>query len=475
MSATEKNDVNTVEVKPQSAPLVGKGTMTEAERTAFLQQARTDEKAYTARMAAKDPQHYMYNPIPVRGAGDYSYADHPLNQKIAAQTRYVGDLKQQLHNGQSFSELADLRELAKTTTTLMNDQATLNGYYGVAEQHAAAKMTVETTQVNAAATSTAVPVVKTPATELPRGAAINLPPDMVDMMDEKERAAYHAKLDEHVDHLTQKHGSKLIAAVGLLAASAEAAYATPGPMTTKLDAAGRALRDEAVNAIPFSGTAQHVSHGEYKAASVNTAKEAVGYIPVVAAIDTATSVLSKEGLTNAAVIVTEGLRSKAAQDVIDALPTDKTQLANMQHDKTQAPINQHLAEYQLRFMDAVVKNDSAGTYTASSRLTELAEQKLVLQAEWKQSADHFKAALKAPDTDWEKLAKNSDIASQAAIHMAAINSHYPAAFVEKMDATLANNLAKGTPISPEMMAVTKAAQVSAAHAQVNTAEMVMAH
>jgi hypothetical protein len=357
----------------------------------------------------------------------------------------------------------------------MNDQATLNGYDGVAEKHAAAKTSVETTQVNAAATSTAVPVVKTPATELPRGAAINLPPDMVDMMDEKERAAYHAKLDEHVDHLTQKHGSKLIAAVGLLAASAEAAYATPGPMTTKLDAAGRALRDEAVNAIPFSGTAQHVSHGEYKAASVNTAKEAVGYIPVVAAIDTATSVLSKEGLTNAAVIVTEGLRSKAAQDVIDALPTDKTQLANMQHDKTQAPINQHLAEYQLRFMDAVVKNDSAGTYTASSRLTELAEQKLVLQAEWKQSADHFKAALKAPDTDWEKLAKNSDIASQAAIHMAAINSHYPAAFVEKMDATLANNLAKGTPISPEMMAVTKAAQVSAAHAQVNTAEMVMAH
>lgn len=102
---------------------------------------------------------------------------------------------------------------------------------------------------------------------------------------------------------------------------------------------------------------------------------------------------------------------------------------------------------------------------------------MVLLAEWKQSADHFITALKDPHTDWAKLAKNSDVAPQAAIHLAAINSGYPAAFVEKMDATLAKNLATGTPVSPEMMAITKSVQVSAAQPQVNTAhqEMVMAH
>lgn len=473
MATTEQDHV-----KPAaSGQLVGQGPMTEEAKAAFLQQARTDEKAYAASMAAKDPQHYMYNPIPVKDAGGYSYADHPLNQKIAAETKHIDDLRYLLNNGKSFSELADLRELAKKTTSLMNDQATLDGYYGVAEKHAAVKTRIETTQVSAAATSTAVPAAKTPATELPRGAAINLPPDMVDMMDENELKAYHANLDNHVDHIKQKHGSKVVATLGLLAASAEAVYATPGPMTTKLDAAGKALKDQVVGAIPFSGPAQQVSHGEFKAASGNAAKEAVGYIPVVATIDTAASIFSKEGLTNSAVMVTEGLRSKAAQAVIDAQPTDKTQLSQMQHDKTQAPINRHLAEYQLRFMDAVAKNDSAGTYTASSRLTELAERKLVLLAEWKQSADHFITALKDPHTDWAKLAKNSDVAPQAAIHLAAINSGYPAAFVEKMDATLAKNLATGTPVSPEMMAITKSVQVSAAQPQVNTAhqEMVMAH
>ena len=453
MSATEeKHDVKPSEVKPQPVRLVGQPEMTDAQRSEFLAKARADEKAYTASMAARDPQHFMYNPIPVTDAGDYSYADHPLNQKIAAQIRYVGDLKQQLHTSQSFSELADLRELAKKTTSLINDQATLNGYYGVAEKHAAAKTSIETTQVNAVATSTAVPVSKMPAAELPRGAAINLPPDLVDMMDPHELEAYHKKLNDHADSLTHKHGVKVTAALGLMMAG-EAVYATPGPIEKKLEAASQILKDQVVDAIPGVTYTQKMAAGKYQEARL----DAAGYLPFGDAA----------GIT----------RSPEAQAIIDALPKNKTELAQVQQDKTQAPINRHLAEYQQAFIEAKEKGDISKGLMVSSHLTDLAERKLVLQAEWKQSADHFITALKDPHTDWGKLAKNSDIAPQAAIHLAAINSGYPAVFVEKMDATLAKNLATGTPVSPEMMAITKSVQVSAAQPQVNTAhqEMVMAH
>jgi hypothetical protein len=451
MAKTEQDHV-----KPAtSGQLVGKGPMTDEAKAAFLQQARTDEKAYTANMAAKDPQHYMYNPIPVIGAGDYSYADHPLNQKIAAQTRYVGDLKHQLHNGQSFSELADLRELAKNTTSLMNDQATLNGYYGVAEKHAAAKTSVETTQVNAAATSVAAPAIKSPVTELPRGAAVNLPPDMLDMMDPHELKAYHASLDHHVDQLTQKHGAKAIAALGLMAA-AETVYATPGSIPTKLNAAGAVLKEQVVDAIPGVTYTQKMAAGKYQEARL----DAAGYLPLGDAT----------GIT----------RSPAAQAIIDALPKDRPELDKMQHDKTQAPINRHLAEYQLAFVEAKEKGDIFKGLNASSHLTDLAEQKIVLEAQWKKSAEHFKSAIQDPNANWGQLAKSSDIGPQAAIHLAAVNSGYPAAFVDKMDATLTKSLALGTPVSPEMMAITKVVQVSVTkpQADMQTAtnqEVVMAH
>ncbi len=447
MSATEeKHDVTPSEVKPQLVRLVGQPEMTDAQRAEFLAKARTAEKAYTATMAARDQQHYMYNPIPLTGAGDYSYADHPLNQKIAAQTRYIGDLKHQIHNGQSFSELADLRELAKKTTSLMNDQATLNGYYGVA----AKTESVATTQMSAATTSGVAPVTKTPVTDLPRGVAINLPPDVLDGMDPHELAAYHKELNHHVDNLTQKHGAKVTAALGLMMAG-EAVYATPGPIENKLEAAGRILKDQVVNAIPGVTYTQKMAAGKYEDARL----DAVGYLP----------------LGDAANIT----RSPEAQAIIDALPKNKTELTQMQQDKTQAPIYRHLAEYQLAFIEAKEKGDVLKGLMVSSHLTDLAEQKIVLQAQWKESARHFSSAIQDPNTNWAQLAKNSDIAPQAAIHLAAVNSGYPAAFVEKMDATLAKNLQAGTPVSPEMMAITKAMQANAPQTQVNTAHQEMAH
>jgi hypothetical protein len=195
------------------------------------------------------------------------------------------------------------------------------------------------------------------------------------------------------------------------------------------------LKGHLVDAIPGVTYTQKMAAGKYQEARLDAAT----YLPLGDAVGIA--------------------RSPEAQAVIDVLPKDRAGLESMQQDKIQAPINRHLAEYQLAFIDAKEKGDLFKGLSASSHLTELAEQKIVLQAQWKKSADHFIAATKDAGTNWLQLAKNSDIAPQAAIHLAAINSGYPAAFVEKMDATLAKNMATGTPVSPEMMAITKSVQV----------------
>jgi hypothetical protein len=431
MSATEHDDV-----KKPSVPLVGKGVMTEAERAFFLQQARADEKAYSADLAAKDKSHYLYNPILDKGAGDYSHADHPLSHKISAQTATLQSMKTIIHkefdtNSPSFAFHTSLQEYAKRTASLMNDKATLAGYYGVNEPHGAAQP-VSTAPTH---TSAAVQSVKAPMSAIHNERlAINLPPDMLDVMDAHELKAYHAKLDNHVGELAQKHGPKVLAAIGLMTA-AETVFATPGSMTEKLDAAGRVLKGHLVDAIPGVTYTQKMAAGKYQEARLDAAT----YLPLGDAVGIA--------------------RSPEAQAVIDVLPKDRAGLESMQQDKIQAPINRHLAEYQLAFIDAKEKGDLFKGLSASSHLTELAEQKIVLQAQWKKSADHFIAATKDAGTNWLQLAKNSDIAPQAAIHLAAINSGYPAAFVEKMDATLAKNMATGTPVSPEMMAITKSVQV----------------
>lgn len=441
MSATEISDVKTTEVKPQATPLVGKGAMKDAERAAFLQKARTDEASYSSKdyVRDNDPQHRFYDP------------DHPVNlkPKIENGVARVGMLRESINEQLdspfvSFRLQESLKAYANTHTTLARNQAILDSHLesrnvtnqsGAALTHTSAVS--QSTESNLAAQG-----IKTKA--LPeiykKQVAINLPPDMLDMMNVNEIKTYHANLDNHVDQLKQKHGAKMVAAIGLMAA-AETVYATPGSISTKLDATGKVLKDQVVDAIPGVTYTQKMAAGKYQDAAL----DAAGYLP----------------LGDAASVS----RLPAVQAVIDALPKDRAALEKMKQDKTQAPINRHLAEYQLAFIDAKEKGDVFKGLNASSHLTDLAEQKIVLEVQWKKSAEHFSAAIKDNNTNWAQLAKNSDIAPQAAIHLAAINSGYPVAFVEKMDAALAKNLAAGTPVSPEMMAITKSVQLSAAQPQ----------
>jgi hypothetical protein len=143
------------------------------------------------------------------------------------------------------------------------------------------------------------------------------------------------------------------------------------------------------------------------------------------------------------------LRSPEAQAVIDALPKDGAMLTQMQTDMKLPPIDRHLAEYKLRFIEASAKGDLLKGLSASSALTDLAERKVLLQAQWKADADTFKAAAQNHDTNWAQFKKdNPDLVIQADMHLAAKNSGHAQAFVDQMDRIIADNTAKGTPMQP---------------------------
>lgn len=143
------------------------------------------------------------------------------------------------------------------------------------------------------------------------------------------------------------------------------------------------------------------------------------------------------------------LRSREVQAVIDALPKDSATLAQMQSDMKRAPIDRHLAEYQLQIIESSTKGNLLNGISASSTLTDLAERKVLLQAQWKADADTFKAAAQNHDTNWTQFKKdNPGLAIQADIHVAAKNSGHAQAFIDQMDKILADNTAKGTPMQP---------------------------
>lgn len=143
------------------------------------------------------------------------------------------------------------------------------------------------------------------------------------------------------------------------------------------------------------------------------------------------------------------LRSPEAQAVINALPKDSATLAKMQTDMKQPPIDRHIAEYQLQLIEASAKGDLLKGLSASSALTDLAERKVLLQAQWKADADTFKAAAQNHDTNWAQFKKgNPDLVIQADMHLAAKNSGHAQAFVDQMDKIIADNTAKGTPMQP---------------------------
>lgn len=443
MSTSAENHAE--QPKPvQTAPtrLYGQAAMNEAEKAALLQQARNNETAYAKEMAAKDPQHYLYNPIhqdTLHSAAGYHYEEHPLNQRIAARNNQISQLRHVIHaefdsNSPSFAFIGSLSDYAKHTTGVINDQAALNQIYTPNAQHAGTGQVFTSTEQHHAKTETQKVKVPMPGIYGER-LATNLPPDMLDMMDPDELKTYHTRLDTHNHALTQKYGSKVMLAIGLMSA-AEAIYATPGSVTEKLDAASKILKAEVVDAIPGVTYTRKMAAGQYEAASL----DAAGYLPLGDAA----------GIT----------RSPEVQAVIDALPKDKVALEKMQGDKTQAPINRHLAETQFAFMQAKEQGETFKGLAMSSRLTNLAEQKLQLQAEWTSNAHTFDKAIQAPENTLATIAKNHpDIAPHIAIHVAM--KDYPAAFIQQVDATLSKNIASGTPISPQMLKMTQNLQASA--------------
>ncbi|HQS43593.1 MAG TPA: hypothetical protein PLJ70_04105, partial [Methylotenera sp.] len=106
--------------------------------------------------------------------------------------------------------------------------------------------------------------------------------------------------------------------------------------------------------------------------------------------------------------------------------------------------------YQLLLLEAKKEGDVFKGLTFSSKLTDLAEMKVVMQAQWAKNSEAFSTAITDPKTDWAQVKKNNpEIASYVDIHLAAVQSGRPDGFVAMMDANLISNLAKGNlPILP---------------------------
>ena len=242
-----------------------------------------------------------------------------------------------------------------------------------------------------------------------------------------------------------KRASKLsLVAMGLLAAS-EAANAMPGPLVDKLAAAGHALKDIAIDAVPGVTYVKKMQAGQYEEARL----DAASYLPFGD--------------------VTEMANSPEVQAVIDALPKNQLALKSMMGNQAEPPINRHLAEYQLLVMQATSEGSLSKYLDFSSRLTDMAEKKLKLQPEWAHNAEIFSAAIQAPETNWKQLASNyPDMAPQIAIHLASLRSGHSATFVSQMDAQLTDSLAKG--IAPILHPVAAEASQNSTHAEASLAQ-----
>lgn len=244
---------------------------------------------------------------------------------------------------------------------------------------------------------------------------------------------------------TLKRASKLgLVAMGLLAAS-EAANATPGSLVDKLSAAGHALKDIAIDAVPSVTYAKKMQAGQYEEAML----DAASYLPF-------------GDLTELAI-------SPEVQAVIDALPKNQPALKSMIANQAEPPINRHLAEYQLLVIQATAEGNLPKYLAFSSDLNNLAEKKLKLQPEWAHNAEIFAAAIQKPDTNWKQLASNyPDIAPHIAIHLSSLRSGHSAQFVSQMDAQLTDSLAKG--IAPILHPIAEEVSQNSTHAEVSLAQ-----
>ncbi len=235
----------------------------------------------------------------------------------------------------------------------------------------------------------------------------------------------HTEATPKTGHITDEsshlHGAKKLGWAGsafILAEAATHANEAEASVPEKIGI----FANEAADAMPGVTYAKKMSEGNYKEAAV----DAASYLP--------------------SGIMTAFAREPKVQAIIDALPKDREQLDNMLHEPKTPYIDRHLAEYRLQYLDAEDKGNLFDGISASNKLTELAEKKLVLQAEWKKEAETFKAAVQNPETNWNEFAKNNpNLAFQTATHIAAKNEGRPQAFIDNMDANIIKNTASGIP------------------------------
>lgn len=491
-----KNETNQTAEQPktvQSAPttkLYGQPAMTSDEKAAFLAKARQDEANYNKENYLRehdnenrffDPKHRM-NTLP------------PLVNSDKEKQRILGEMiNYQLDTGHlingrmidgQFSLQNNLRDYAAVHTHAAATSAATKQYPEQAPSKSSAwyqqagKATNESPIPNASIANTSSSV-STHATSAPfkpyiapelKGSEVLYTNDTQSAPSKSSAwynnagkaangnpvpQAYISKVSAQAAHnidssVLPKHTGKIAAALGLMAAAETAAANTNGTITEKLTAAGNVLKNQGIDQIPF------VTYGKTIAEATKTGSQqkfheamldAAGYLPMGDATGIA--------------------RSPQVQTVIDALPKDKAALEKMQGDNTLAPINRHLAETQLAFMQAKAQGEIFRGLAISNHLTELAEQKIVLQSQWQAQAEKFVKVIAQDNVMLATFAKSHpDIAPHINIHLAAIRSGYPDIVVHQIDQNLSNHLASGTPISRQMMEFTKHVNTSERNAEI---------
>lgn len=242
--------------------------------------------------------------------------------------------------------------------------------------------------------------------------------------------AYLSGADGAMNHVVQKHISThapgklgLLGAAATLSLAAAQAKASEGSTLEKAEVFAKT----AAEAVPGVTYIKKMSEGKYEEA----ATDAAGYLP--------------SGMLTALA------REPKVQAVIDALPKDHQQLNKMLQDPKTPYIDRHLAEYRLRYLDAKEHGNFFSGIEASNKLTELAEKKLVLQAEWQKDAETFATASRNPQTNWHEFAKNNpNLLVQAATHVAAVNEGHSEAFIQLVDEKLIKNTTHGIPLDVNM-------------------------
>lgn len=244
----------------------------------------------------------------------------------------------------------------------------------------------------------------------------------------KENAENYVKLAKEKGVLIAKKipelGAPILAITSLYAASMAASANTTDDTLTKTSKILNAATEDI-----GGGAARAAVAGDYEKALHKAAE----LIPVPYADEA----------------LAETLRSKEQQAVIDALQKDTATLTSMQSNMKLAPIDRHLAEYQLHYLEAKEHGNLIDGMSAASTLTNLAEMKIKLETQWKAEANTFIAATQYPETDWSQFKKeHPNLAIQADLHTAAQNSGHPQAFVARMDEIIAKNTAQGMPMQP---------------------------